>query len=101
MFTAVTDATPVIRFRDVYRTYKMGEQVLNALDGVDMDIQRNEYVAIIGASGSGKSTMMNIIGCLDRATKGDYMLNGTNVGDMSEAELGKRRKVEIVIYLPE
>jgi putative ABC transport system ATP-binding protein len=95
MFTAVTDATPVIRFRDVYRTYKMGEQVLNALDGVDMDIQRNEYVAIVGASGSGKSTMMNIIGCLDRATKGDYMLNGTNVGDMSEAELARARNREI------
>jgi putative ABC transport system ATP-binding protein len=47
----------------------MGDQVLNALDGVDVDISRNEYVAIVGASGSGKSTMMNIIGCLDRATR--------------------------------
>ena len=73
----------------------MGEQVLNALDGVDMDILRNEYVAIVGASGSGKSTMMNIIGCLDRATQGDYLLNGTNVGDMSEAELARARNREI------
>ncbi len=80
---------------NVYRTYEMGEQVLNALDGVDLDISRNEYVAIVGASGSGKSTMMNIIGCLDRATKGDYLLNGTNVGDMSEAELAKARNREI------
>ncbi len=87
--------TPVIRFRDVYRTYEMGDQVLHALGGVDMDIQRNEYVAIVGASGSGKSTMMNIIGCLDRATKGDYLLNGTNVGDMSEAELARARNREI------
>lgn len=94
MHTVVTDA-PVIRFRDVYRTYKMGEQVLNALDGVDMDIRRNEYVAIVGASGSGKSTMMNIIGCLDRATAGDYLLNGTNVGDMSEVELARARNREI------
>ncbi len=60
---------PVIRLRDVYRTYEMGDQVLNALDGVSLDIMRNEYVAIVGASGSGKSTMMNIIGCLDRAVK--------------------------------
>ena len=68
---------------------------LNALDGVDLEISRNEYIAIIGASGSGKSTMMNIIGCLDRVTKGDYLLNGTNVGDMSEAELAKARNREI------
>jgi len=88
-------ATPVIRFQGVFRTYEMGEQVLHALAGVDMDILRNEYVAIVGASGSGKSTMMNIIGCLDRATKGDYLLNGTNVGDMSEAELARARNREI------
>jgi len=70
---------PVIQLKNVYRTYEMGDQVLNALDGVDVDISRNEYVAIVGASGSGKSTMMNIIGCLDRITKGDYLLNGTNL----------------------
>jgi putative ABC transport system ATP-binding protein len=87
--------TPVIEFQNVYRTYKMGDQVLNALDGVDINISRNEYVAIVGASGSGKSTMMNIIGCLDRVTKGDYLLNGTNVGDMSEAELARARNRQI------
>jgi putative ABC transport system ATP-binding protein len=87
--------SPVIQFRDVYRIYEMGDQVLNALDGVDLEIYRNEYVAIVGASGSGKSTMMNIIGCLDRASKGDYFLNATNVGDMSEAELAKARNREI------
>lgn len=87
--------SPVIQLKNVYRTYEMGDQVLNALDGVDVDISRNEYVAIVGASGSGKSTMMNIIGCLDRITKGDYLLNGTNVGDMSEAELAKARNREI------
>jgi len=86
---------PVIQLQNVYRTYVMGEQVLNALDGVNVDISRNEYVAIIGASGSGKSTMMNIIGCLDRATRGEYLLNGTNVGDMSEAELAKARNRQI------
>jgi len=87
--------SPVIQFQNVYRTYVMGDQVLNALDGVDVEISRNEYVAIVGASGSGKSTMMNIIGCLDRATKGEYLLNGTNVGDMSEVELARARNREI------
>ncbi len=86
---------PVIQLDKVYRTYEMGDQTLNALDGVDINISRNEYVAIVGASGSGKSTMMNIIGCLDRITKGDYLLNGTNVGDMSETELAKARNLEI------
>ena len=86
---------PVIQLKNVYRTYEMGDQILNALDGVDLDISRNEYVAIVGASGSGKSTMMNIIGCLDRITKGDYLLNGVNVGDMSEADLAKARNREI------
>jgi putative ABC transport system ATP-binding protein len=86
---------PVIQFRNVFRTYEMGDQVLHALAGVDVDICRNEYVAIVGASGSGKSTMMNIIGCLDRATKGTYLLNGTDVGDMSEAELARARNREI------
>lgn len=87
--------SPVIQFQNVYRTYEMGDQVLNALDGVSLDISRNEYVAIVGASGSGKSTMMNIIGCLDRISKGDYLLNGTNVGDMSEVELARARNREI------
>jgi putative ABC transport system ATP-binding protein len=87
--------SPVIQLQNIYRTYEMGDQVLNALDGVNVDIRRNEYIAIVGASGSGKSTMMNIIGCLDRATQGDYLLNGTNVGDMSEAELARARNREI------
>ena len=86
---------PVIQLQNVYRTYEMGDQVLNALDGVDVDISRNEYVAIVGASGSGKSTMMNIIGCLDRVSKGDYLLNGINVGDMTETELARARNRKI------
>jgi len=94
MSADVTES-PVIRFRDVYRTYIMGDQVLNALDGVSIDIARNEYVAVVGASGSGKSTLMNIIGCLDRVSKGDYILNGTDVGDMDEAELARVRNREI------
>jgi putative ABC transport system ATP-binding protein len=92
---AAKTESPVIQLQNVYRSYEMGEQVLNALDGVHVDISRNEYVAIVGASGSGKSTMMNIIGCLDRATKGNYLLNGTDVGDMNEAELARARNREI------
>jgi putative ABC transport system ATP-binding protein len=86
---------PVIRFRNVARRYEMGGQIVNALDGVDIDIQRNEYVAIIGASGSGKSTMMNIIGCLDRPTEGDYFLENNNVGEMSEVDLARVRNRDI------
>jgi putative ABC transport system ATP-binding protein len=86
---------PVIRFRAVARRYHMGDQVVNALDGVDLDIGRNEYVAIVGASGSGKSTLMNIIGCLDRPTEGGYWLAGENVGEMSEAALARVRNREI------
>ena len=86
---------PVIEFKDVYRTYEMGDQVLNALDGVTLDIERNEYVAIVGASGSGKSTLMNIVGCLDRASRGEYRLNGTEVGHMSETDLARARNREI------
>jgi putative ABC transport system ATP-binding protein len=88
-------SSTVIELQDVYRTYRMGEQVLNALDGVNLTIKRNEYVAVVGASGSGKSTMMNIIGCLDRASKGEYLLNGTNVGHMNETELARARNREI------
>jgi putative ABC transport system ATP-binding protein len=86
---------PVIQLREVYRSYEMGDYVLNALDGVTLDIHRNEYVAIVGPSGSGKSTLMNIIGCLDRATRGDYLLNGRSVVDMNEAELAAARNREI------
>jgi putative ABC transport system ATP-binding protein len=73
----------------------MGGQVVNALDGVDLDILPNEYVAIIGASGSGKSTLMNIIGCLDKPSEGEYFLSGDNVGQMSEAQLARVRNREI------
>ena len=71
---------PVIQLRDVYRTYQMGDQSLNALDGVDLEISRNVFFACIGASGSGQSTMLNFVGWLVMVTCGDYWLFGTIVG---------------------
>ena len=88
-------AATAVALRALRREYRMGEQVVHALDGVDLDIQRNEYVAIVGASGSGKSTLMNIIGCLDRPSSGTYTLNGRAVAAMSDNELATVRNREI------
>ncbi|MFI5207393.1 MAG: ABC transporter ATP-binding protein [Gemmatimonadales bacterium] len=73
----------------------MGAEIVRALRGVDLEIDRNEYVAIMGPSGSGKSTMMNLIGCLDTPTAGQYWLNGVEVSKMSEDELARVRNREI------
>ena len=86
---------PVIALRDLRREYRMGEQLVRALDGVDIDIGRNEYVAVVGASGSGKSTLMNIIGCLDKPSAGTYTLNGREVARMNDNELAEVRNREI------
>jgi putative ABC transport system ATP-binding protein len=92
---AKTATEEVIRFQDVQRRYQMGTTFVDALAGIDMLVQRNEYLAIMGASGSGKSTLMNIIGCLDTATGGEYWLNGQCVSDMSDRELARARNREI------
>lgn len=84
-----------IRIRNMRKIYKMGVERIHALDGVDLDIERNEFVAIMGASGSGKSTLMNILGCLDRPTKGSYELNGKLTHKMGAAELAAVRNKEI------
>jgi putative ABC transport system ATP-binding protein len=81
----------VIDVRDVHKTYRMGEISVHALRGVSMQIQRGEYVAIMGASGSGKSTLMNLLGCLDVPTRGDYLLNGLDVRDVDEDTLSDVR----------
>ena len=92
---AKTVIEEVIRFQGVQRRYQMGSTFIDALAGIDMVVQRNEYLAIMGASGSGKSTLMNIIGCLDTATGGEYWLNGQCVSDMSDRELARARNREI------
>jgi len=81
----------ILSLRDVVKTYFMGDEAVHALSGVSLDIDKNEYVAIMGPSGSGKSTLMNIIGCLDVPTSGTYSLDGEMVADKSEGELADIR----------
>ena len=85
----------VIRTFDLWKTYIMGDQEINAVSGVDIEIKRGEYVAIMGPSGSGKSTLMNLIGCLDTASRGQYYINGRLVSDMTDDELARIRNKEI------
>ena len=81
----------LIKFRDVCKTYYMGDAVVRAADHITMKIEKGEFVAIVGQSGSGKSTCMNIIGCLDVPTSGTYLLNGQDVGAMDKDELAAIR----------
>jgi putative ABC transport system ATP-binding protein len=85
----------VIELGDVWRTYRMGEEELHALAGVDLTIRDGEHVAVMGPSGSGKSTLLNVIGLLDRATKGRYLLDGRDVTDLDDAELSHVRQQRI------
>jgi putative ABC transport system ATP-binding protein len=85
----------VIRLEGIAKHYQMGDQTVHALEGIDLNIERNELVAFIGASGSGKSTMMNIVGCLDSPSAGQYWLNGREVATMSGDELARVRNREI------
>jgi putative ABC transport system ATP-binding protein len=85
----------LIETRELWKTYQMGDEQIHALRGVSIQIQRGEYVAIMGPSGSGKSTLMNLIGCLDTPTKGTYLLNGKEVSQMNDNELARIRNEEI------
>jgi putative ABC transport system ATP-binding protein len=80
---------------DLWKTYVMGTEEIHALRGVSIQIERGEYVAIMGPSGSGKSTLMNLIGCLDTPSKGSYLLNGKQVSEMNDNELARIRNEEI------
>jgi putative ABC transport system ATP-binding protein len=85
----------VIRTEDLWKTYQMGAEEVHALRGVSFDVQRGEYLAIMGPSGSGKSTLMNLIGCLDTPTSGQYFLNTKLVSEMDDDELAYIRNKEI------
>jgi len=85
----------LIETHDLWKTYVMGAEEIHALRGVNVQIERGEYVAIMGPSGSGKSTLMNLIGCLDTPTRGGYLLNGKQVGQMNDNELARIRNEEI------
>ena len=81
----------LIELTDVYKIYRMGDTEVHALDGISLTIDKGEFVAIVGQSGSGKSTCMNIIGCLDVATSGQYILNGKNISNYKDDELAEVR----------
>lgn len=85
----------VIKIRDIKRDFPLGQETVKVLKGIDLDIERGDYVALMGPSGSGKSTLMNILGCLDTATSGTYELNGKDVSSMSDDELAEIRNSEI------
>jgi putative ABC transport system ATP-binding protein len=85
----------LIEVRDVHKIYRVGSEEVHALAGVDLDLERGDYVAIMGASGSGKSTLMNLLGCLDTPTSGHYRLNGVAVETLSDEELAAIRNKEI------
>ena len=86
---------PVISLQNLKKIYKLGDNTVNALRGVSLDIEEGEFVAITGPSGSGKSTMMHILGCLDRPTEGHYLLNGKDVSNLSRDELADIRNRQI------
>lgn len=85
----------VIRTLKLTRNFVLGKELIYVLKGIDIQIQKNEYVAFMGPSGSGKSTFMNIIGCLDSPTAGEYRLNGTNVAGLNDNQLAEIRNKEI------
>jgi putative ABC transport system ATP-binding protein len=88
-------STPLIEIQSIKRYYQMGSETVKALDSVDLQIFKNEYVAIMGHSGSGKTTMMNILGCLDTPTSGKYILNNHDVSSLNDNSLAEIRNKEI------
>ncbi|NNE33598.1 MAG: ABC transporter ATP-binding protein [Rhodothermales bacterium] len=86
---------PIIDLTGIRKIYVMGDQEVRALDGANLQVQPNEYIAIMGPSGSGKSTLMNVIGCLDTPSEGEYVLNGQTVSELTDNELAQIRNKEI------
>ena len=85
----------MLKIKEIEKSFRNGDEVVKALNGVSLEISENEFVAFMGSSGSGKSTLMNILGCLDTPTHGEYFLNGENVASMSDEALSKVRNEHI------
>ena len=85
----------LIRVENIFKIYKVGNQVVKALNGFSLSVSENEYVALMGPSGSGKSTLMNVLGCLDSPTSGKFYLNGPDVSSLVDDELAEIRNKEI------
>ena len=85
----------VIKIRDIIRDFPLGQEIVHVLKGIDLDIEKGDYVALMGPSGSGKSTLMNLLGCLDTPTSGSYELNGTDVSNLTDDQLAEIRNKEI------
>ena len=88
-------AQPLINISNIKRDFALGNETINVLKGIDLQINKGEYVALMGPSGSGKSTLMNLLGCLDTPTSGTYILNGKDVSKMNDDELAEIRNKEI------
>ncbi|MFV8345415.1 ABC transporter ATP-binding protein [Flavobacterium sp. ZB4P13] len=88
-------ANPLIKITNIKRDFVLGNEIVYVLKGIDLEINKGEYVALMGPSGSGKSTLMNLLGCLDTPTSGSYILNGKDVSQMKDDELAEIRNKEI------
>lgn len=86
---------PIVETRDLVKTYKMGDTIVRALDGLEMQVERGEFMAIMGRSGSGKSTLLNMLGCLDRPTSGQVIIDGIDVAKAPKGQLPKIRREKI------
>ncbi len=86
---------PVVQIKDIHKIYESGEVPVHAVRGVTLDIHRGEFVALMGASGSGKSTLMNMLGCLDRPTRGTYLLDGIDIDELDRNELADLRNQKL------
>lgn len=86
---------PLIKITDIKRDFVLGSEVINVLKGINLEINKGEYVALMGPSGSGKSTLMNLLGCLDTPTSGTYILNGNDISQMHDNDLAEIRNKEI------
>lgn len=91
----MTENKAILQLRDIKRDFKLGAQTVHVLKGIDLDIEKNQYLALMGPSGSGKSTLMNLLGCLDTPTLGSYKLNGTDVSSLNDNQLAEIRNKEI------